>query len=157
MTTRKRQLNWLLPGHTISQDQELIDFVHHTRAKKVLGIGAVSHFASWINFVDAGPADLCIYIETKSIDVDHLIDSVNRIINLNLVNEAWFYLSFNKYQILPRCYDKDLPEDFDDAIGVYVRRNVDAHVYEYKPCGLDGGNRFNWVHPLTRFYLRKHA
>jgi len=152
---RARQTSWLLPGSRIRQDQDLLDFIKQINAKKAIGVGDISFFSPWIEFVDSGPVDLCICVETGSFDMNELISRINDIALRELSPEAWIYLSFNKYQIQPRCYDPTLPSDFDEAIRVYVTQRIESQVHEYRPCGLDGGNKFNWVHPLTRFYLRK--
>ena len=64
------------------------------------------------------------------------------------------YLALNKYLVLPKCYDRNLSEDYDVAIEEFITKQINATVEKYYACGLDNGNRFNWVHPLTRFYLR---
>lgn len=152
---RDRQLSWLMPGSVIRQDQDLIDFIKSTGSSRAIGFGDVSYFNSHIEFVETSLVDLCIYIQTKKFDLDELITHINSVIDQNIVDQGKIYLAFNKYQIYPRKYAQNLPDDFDEAIGVYVKQKIHARIDTYKPCGLDGGNKFNWVHPLTRFYLTK--
>jgi hypothetical protein len=150
-------LSWLVPGSRIRQDQELIDFIQQNEFEKcyAIGDGEVDYFKPWVHFVDQGPADLCICIQIASFDLDDLIDHINLVVQEQIVPDGQIYLALNRYQIRPKKYSTDLSEDFDTAIEQYVRRRISARVDRYIACGDDGGNRFNWIHPLTRFYLRK--
>jgi hypothetical protein len=64
------------------------------------------------------------------------------------------YLAVNKYVAIPNQYDCNLSPDYDTAIEQFINTRVNAKIEQYQPCGFDAGNKFNWVHPLTRFYLR---
>lgn len=152
---RSRQLSWLPPGTRIQQDQDLIDFIEQNAFEKCYAIGDVDYFRPWIQFVDQGPVDFCICIQIAPFDLDCLIDHINCVIQQKISPGGHVYLSFNRYQIAPKKYAEGLSDDFDTAIDQYVRGKIQAQVDRYIPCGGDGGNRFNWIHPLTRFYLRK--
>ena len=78
----------------------------------------------------------------------------NAIIQKNMNPGGLVYLSLNKYLAVPRCYDANLPKDYDQAIQEFFKNHINATIESYQPCMLDGGNRFNWVHPLTRFHFR---
>jgi hypothetical protein len=47
-----------------------------------------------------------------------------------------------------------LSTNYDCAIEEFISKNVNGKIEQYFACGNDGGNQFNWAHPLTRFYLR---
>lgn len=152
---RDRQLSWLNPGSRIRQDQELIDFIEQNAFKKCYAIGEVNYFNSWVRFVEKGPVNFCICIQTSNFDLDDLINQLNHVILNHISPGGQIYLAFNRYQIKPKKYSSGLSEDFDTAIDQYVRIKIMAQIDRYIPCGNDGGNKFNWIHPLTRFYLRK--
>jgi len=152
---RSRQLSWLSPGSRIRQDQDLIDFIRQNAFEKCYAVGDVDYFSPWIQFVDQGPVDFCICIQTAGFDLDDLIDHINCMIQQKISAGGHVYLAFNRYQITPKKYADGLSDDFDTAIDQYVRAKIQARVDRYIPCGEDDGNQFNWIHPLTRFYLRK--
>jgi hypothetical protein len=153
---RDRQLSWLKPGSRIQQDQDLINFIEQNAFKKCYAIGEVDYFNSYVRFVEQGSVDFCICIQTANFDLDDLIDQINHVIMEHISPGGQIYLAFNRYQIKPKKYSSRLSEDFDTAIDQYVRSRIIAQVDKYIPCGNDGGNKFNWIHPLTRFYLRKN-
>lgn len=153
---RDRQLSWLIPGATIKQDQDLIDFIRSNGFKQCYAMGdAADYFRTYIDFVKQGPVDFCLCIQNSDFDLDDLINDTNSMIAQHLSVHGRVYLSFNRYQIRPKRYGADLSEDFDTAIAQHVTRNIHARVDSYIACGEDAGNKFNWVHPLTRFYLSK--
>lgn len=152
--TREIQLSWFAPGHIIRQDQDLIDTIVNGQYTQAVGYGSIDYFRNHIKFIDSGPSDFCIYIENKIFDFSQLIKHVNYVIKTQLNNNGLVYLSLNKYLAIPKMYDSSLADDYDCAIEQFVTKNVNARVEKYYSCGNDGGNQFNWVHPLTRFYLR---
>ena len=153
-TTRQFQLSLFDGSYVIKQDQDLIDLIASRGYTLALGVGSVSYFSQYINIVDNGAVDFCIWIQTEPFDFDHLIDRLNLIISHNMHNNGLIYLALNKYLVSPRVYDSALPEDYDLAIEKFVADRVHANIESYHACGVDQGLKFNWVHPLTQFILR---
>lgn len=155
-TSRKKQLGFFNGTYIIKQDQELIDLIAANNYTQALGVGAVGYFSNYITLVDHGKVDFCIYIQDGKtpFDFNNLIDHVNTIVKENMNTNGSIYLSLNKYTVKPNHYSDNLPDDYDQAIKEFVSSRVNATVEKYYPCGLDGGNMFNWIHPLTRFHLR---
>lgn len=154
-SVRQRQLSWMPPGAVIRQDQELIAYIQSHGYDRAIGYGPTDFLRPFINFVEQAPEEFVIYIETGPYNFSQLIDSVNRVIDHKIKQDGRLYLSFNKYQAVPGNYDSDLAEDYDQAIVQYVSTRIAAKLEHYLPCGDDRGNKFNWVHPLTRFYFQK--
>ena len=152
--TREIQLSWFESGSVIRQDQDLINTIVDGQYTQAVGYGNIDYFKNHINFVNSGPVDFCIYIVNKPFDFVQLIEHVNDVIKTQLNNNSLIYLSINKYLTIPKLYDSSLADDYDCAIEQFVAKNVNAQIERYHSCGNDGGNQFNWVHPLTRFYLR---
>lgn len=148
------QLSWFEPGHVIRQDQDLINTIVNGQYTHAVGYGDIDYFKNHINFVSSGPVNLCIYIANETFDFVQLIEHVNYVIKTQLNSLGLIYLSLNKYLAIPKLYDSELDNDYDCAIEQFVRKNVNAQIEQYYPCGNDGGTQFNWAHPLTRFYLR---
>lgn len=155
LTTRQIQLNFFDGQFVIKQDQELIDLINQHKYTTALGVGDVGYFKKYINLVDSGQTDFCIYIQVFKFNFNDLVDHINYIAKKNLKPGALMYLSLNKYMAEPGRYDTSLPIDYDLAIKQFITQRVNLLVETYQPCGLDLGQKFNWVHPLTRFYLRK--
>jgi hypothetical protein len=83
-----------------------------------------------------------------------LCNNINHVIQHHMNSGGLIYLSVNKYLVTARCYAKELDEDYDQAIKQFVGQQITASIQTYWPCGLDRGNKFNWVHPLTRFLFK---
>lgn len=154
-SVRHRQLSWLPLGAVIRQDQELIAFIQSYGYDRAIGYGSIDFLRPFINLVEQAPEDLVIYIQTDPYDFNWLIDSVNHVVDHKIKQGGRLYLSFNKYQAVPGNYHSDLAEDYDQAILQYMSAKIAAKLEQYLPCGDDRGNKFNWVHPLTRFYFQK--
>lgn len=153
-TTRDLQLSFFDGLYVIKQDQELLDLIRTKNYRIALGIGAVGWLHQHIQLVNHGMVDLCIYILNEPFDFDQAIEKINSIIEQNMNSNGLIYWSLNKYLAKPKVYAQDLPDDYDQAIEQFVCRNVHADIEQYHACGKDQGIKFNWVHPLTRFYLR---
>lgn len=153
--TRELQLSLFNGDCRIRQDQELIDVIVSNKYKKALGVGDVNYFKNFIEFVNCGLVDFCVYIQQEEFNFNDLVDSLNCIIENNMSPGSLIYLSINKYVAIPGKYNaSNLSSDYDTAIEQFIRARVNAKIESYQPCGFDFGNEFNWVHPLTRFYLR---
>lgn len=152
--TRDLQLSWFESDSVIKQDQELIDTIARHKYVQALGYGDVSYFKKYINIVESGPENFCVYIVNELFDFDNLVNHLNQIISTQLNSNSLVYLSLNKYLAIPRCYDPGLSINYDRAIEEFISKNVNGIIEEYFACGNDNGNKFNWAHPLTRFYLR---
>lgn len=134
-----------------------MDFIRRSGFTKCCALGDVEYFRCCIDFVQQEPVDFCIYIQNTEFDFDDLARDLNDVIATRVTPGGRIYLALNRYLIRPRRYAEDLSQDFDTAIGEYAARRILARIDTYLPCGSDGGNRFNWVHPLTRFYMSKHT
>lgn len=154
IANRQVQLKLFEPGCCIQQDQELIDLIVSNNYKQAVGVGAVNYFSKFIEFVDSGKVNFCIYIQLKPFDFDGLASDINHVIATRMLPGSLIYLSLNKYNAQPKRYNTNLSSDYDVAIEQFINDRVGATVKKYQPCGFDSGNKFNWVHPLTRFHLR---
>ena len=153
-SSREFQCGFFRGQCRIKQDQDLIDLISANNFDHALGFGDTEYFKQFVNFVDNQATDFCIFIINRPFDFDRLCLDINDIVDRFVRNKGLIYLSLNKYLIQARCYDGTVPLDFDEAIEVFVKTRVRAEIVDYKPCGLDLGLKFNWVHPLTRFLLQ---
>jgi hypothetical protein len=62
------------------------------------------------------------------------------------------YLSINKFLAIPEP-QHSVDNDYDCAIYNYVTKNVKYQLLTYFSGKEDFGKKFNWGHPLTRFYF----
>lgn len=152
--TRAKQLSFFDGSYVIKQDQELLDYIRINQFTSALTIGSTQWLTNVINTVDQGPVSLCIWIQNSQFKFNQLVQDLNAVIENHLHIGSVIYLAVNKYLADPDRYDHDLDQDYDIAIAQYIGRHVRAKIEQYRPCGLDRGDKFNWVHPLTRFYLR---
>jgi hypothetical protein len=152
--TRELQLGFFHNDCCIKQDQELIDLIQQHKFVRAIAKGSVNYFNQFVEFVEDQPVDFCIFIINEPFDFDILCQEVNTVIQQHMNANGLIYLSVNKYLVDPRCYSDQLDEDYDQAIKQFVERRVNAAIKTYWPCGNDHGNKFNWLHPLTRFLLQ---
>jgi len=156
MSWRDQQINSFNQEVSFKQDIELIDYIRFHNYTSALAQGDVDYFQKYINFVAHGPVDFYIYIINERFKWENLADNINLILEKDLVNNGVLYLSINKFLADPASVAYNLNDDYDLAIGEYIRKytNADIENYYYEPN--DNGQYFNFAHPLTRFYLRKN-
>lgn len=150
---RDFQLSFFDNAFRIKQDQDLIDLIQQHKFTKAKGKGNVEYFKQFIEFVQDQTVDFCIFIINEPFDFELLCQDVNDVIQ-HMSPNGLIYLSVNKYLVNPRCYSEKLDEDYDQAIKQFVENRIKASIQTYWPCGIDNGNKFNWIHPLTRFLLK---
>lgn len=148
---RASQLKFFQDSCQILQDKQLIDLIQDHDVDRALGFGDVGYFRDFVQFVDDGPVDFCVYIINQEFDLDQICDHVNRIIATKMRSPGLVYLSINKYLVKPRCHNQNLPGNYDEALLMYVSSKIRASLKQYFACGQDQGLQFNWIHPLTRF------
>jgi len=151
---RKYQLGWFEDGSVIRQDQDLLDYIQTNGFKSVKIKGDI--FLKEQIGDGQLPFDLCVYMVTQPFRFDELINDINQIMRDEMDQRGIMYLAINKYLATADNYDNDLSDDYTDAILEYVSENVNAEIIEYHRHLKDDGTGFNWVHPLTIFYLRKN-
>jgi hypothetical protein len=154
LTWREQQISWFSEPVIIKQDQQLIDYIthNHVQCAKIYGD---DFFSQYVHKVDCGPVGLVIWIQNQSFKFDQLVTDINNEIANNLCAGGTLYLAVNKFLCTQPESDRDLPDNYDDAILKYMQNNVDAVVEQYFPDLDSTGTMFNWVHPLTRFYFKK--
>jgi len=156
-TDRKIQQSLFEEEVMFLQDKELIDFIKVNSVDTALVLGdAAGYFLNFVQQAYKLPVKYCIIIINKPFNFNCLIKDVNFLLEHALTKNGIVYLSVNKYQAQPMEYNTTLPANYDDAIGVYFNKNIIGTIEQYHRCGEDGGNKFNWVHPLTRFYIRNN-
>ncbi len=154
LSWREQQISWFAEPVTISQDQQLIDYIHQNEIKQAI-IHGDNFFSQYVNPVDHGPVDLIIWIQNQPFKFDKLVAEINHQIATNLCVNGTLYLAINKFLCTLPQDTIDLPDNYDDAILKYLTDNVDAVVEKYFLDRNSVGSMFNWAHPLTQFYFKK--
>jgi len=156
MSWREQQVNAFNQPISFKQDVELIDYIHTHNYTSALAHGDVDYFQNYINFVDHGPVEFCIFILNKPFSWEDLANNINYIIEKDLIADGVAYLSINKFLAeLPKT-TYNLNDDYDLAIEDYVKKHINASIENYYYKSDDHGQYFNFAHPTTRFYLRKN-
>lgn len=156
MHWREQQVNAFNQPISFKQDVELIEYIHLHNYTSALAQGDVDYFQNYINFVDHGPVEFCIYILNEKFSWDDLASKINYIIEKDLVANGIIYLSINKFLAEPAKTAYGFNDDYDLAIGEYVKKHINASIENYYYKSDDCGQYFNFAHPTTRFYLRKN-
>lgn len=148
MLKQVNQLNWY--GDICQQDYDLIEFVTKNNITSVNYLGDSWHLKPIIGDPSANPK-LWIYLVNHSFKFSLLVKTCNEIL-MNMASNSFLYLSINKFLAIPEPQDKvDL--DYDDAIYNYITNNIKYPLLAYFNGKEDFGKKFNWGHPLTRFYF----
>jgi hypothetical protein len=146
MSWREIQLNWY-DGDTIEQDYLLEQFVHNNNINGIRYLGDADYLKPILK-KDSQDINLCVYLANSPFKFSELV----KICNQELQNTSLLYLSINKFQAIPEP-NLSVIEDYDTAIYQYLIDNVYYKLINYTSGKNDGGKKFNWVHPLTRFYF----
>ena len=143
------QLQWY-HGDMILQDHELLDFVTHNDIHKIKYIGDSKHLEDILGKKSAA-GDMCIYLVNSFFDLEQVVETCNKEIKCLPLNGI-FYLSLNKFLLQP-IPQQDINANYDSALYNFIIDRVQFPLLRYYSGAVDGGRRFNWVHPLTRFYF----
>lgn len=138
----------------IQQDHDLVDFIINNQYTTALAYGDTEYFSRYVNLVKTGPVNFCIFIVNEPFDFDEIVKKINTAIKYHIVNDGIIYLSINKFLAFPTRYSNDRNVEYDQLIYQYVNENINAEILSYSYVKNDKGSMFNFVHPLTRFYLK---
>lgn len=154
---REQQLSWVDEPVIIQQDHDLVEYIQRNNISTAFVHGDHGFFAQYVTPIN-DPAKLAIWIENQYdqlFDFDYLVDQINDVIQYNLCNNGVLYIALNKFLVCPRNYNKDLPDNYDDAITEYLKTHVNADMETALPSYDTKGDEFYWVHPLTRYWFKK--
>lgn len=151
MSWRETQLKWY-KGDTIQQDYELEQFVLDQNISSITYLGDSCYLKSIIG-KEIPDGQLYVHIINHPSKLSDITNISNHILK-NSVSVKFLYLAINKFILHPEP-QSDVVDDYDDAIYNYVTTHVDSKLIKYHSGKIDGGVKFNWVHPLTRFYFSK--
>jgi hypothetical protein len=146
MNRKNIQLQWY-EGDITEQDYDLEQFVHSNGISGIKYIGD-SEYLKPILEKEHNSTNLCVYIVNSPFRFDDIIDICNNELKVN----KFLYLSINKFLAISESQD-NINEDYDEAIYDYIKNHTNYPILKYKSGKEDGGKKFNWVHPLTRFYF----
>jgi hypothetical protein len=145
------QLQWY-HGDMILQDHELLHFVQHNKINKIKYIGDSKYLEDIIGKKHSDIADMCIYLVNSFFDIQKVLEICNQEIRC-LPKNGIFYLSLNKFLLQSAPQQQNIDANYDFALRDFVIAHVHFPLLRYYSGAVDGGQRFNWVHPLTRFYF----
>lgn len=146
---RKQQLKWY-GGNIILQDQELLNFVEHYQIEKIRYIGDSKHLELIVG-KKSEQGDMCVYLIKSSFKLDHVVEVCNEELQ-RLGAGGILYLALNKFLLEP-CAQPTVNPNYEAAIYDFVVSRIHYPLIRYHSGAIDGGKRFNWLHPLTRFYF----
>jgi hypothetical protein len=131
------------------QDHELISFAEQYEVNGINYVGDTQYLESVVGRHALSQYKMCVFVVNSLFDFDQVIATCNHEIT-NLPASGFLYLALNKFLAMPKSQDQ-LPDSYDSAIFQVITNGVNASLFKYYNCCIDGGQRFNWVHPITRF------
>lgn len=137
-----------------AQERDLCDFVQDNQITAIRYLGNCDRIKSILGLENDQEYQLCVTIYNREFYFSELVSECNRILQ-TLPKDGFLYVSINKFLAVPEP-DPNMPNDYDMAILTYMLAHVEAPLFRYHSGSVDSGQRFNWVHPLTRFIFR-HA
>jgi len=149
---REVQLKWY-KGTTIEQDHQLESFVKEHNIVRIGYQGSGNYLEQLLGNKQTTDLDLCVYYVNQPFEFGKVVQDCNKIINESLSPNGFLYLTMNKFLAVPEYFENST-EDYDESIFVFLKEKINASVVKYHSGKLDGGIRFNWVHPLTRIYFK---
>lgn len=148
MSWRQTQLDWY-KGDLLRQDADLIEFIQRHQIRSVAFHGQSEFLNSILILPQTETSDLAIYIVNSIFKYSEVIANINT----NMNHNRFIYVSINKFLAIPEPQIK-VAEDYDNAIYDYILENVNLSLLQHYSGKDDHGHRFNWAHPLTRFYFK---
>jgi len=139
----------LYNGNMFMQDYELISFAEQYEVKGINYVGDTQYLESVLGCRALSQYKMCVFVVNSLFDFDQVIATCNHEIT-NLPANGFLYLALNKFLAIPKSQDQ-LPDSYDSAIFQVITNGVDASLFKYYNGCIDSGQRFNWVHPITRF------
>lgn len=138
----------------IQQDQDLVNFINTNHYTTAFGYGDVEYFSQYITFINTGIVDFCIFIINTPFEFGELVEKINHVIQHNVNKHGILYLAINKFLAFPLNYSHNVDADYDQLLYQFIKEQVNAEIMSYDYVHNDRGQMFNFVHPLTRFYLK---
>ena len=139
----------LYDGNMFMQDHELISFIEQYDIKGITYVGDTQYIESVVGGHASSHYEMCVFVVNSLFDFDQVIATCNHEIN-NLPANGFLYLALNKFLAIPKSQEQ-LPNNYDSAIFQVITNGVNASLFKYYNGCIDSGQRFNWVHPITRF------
>lgn len=146
---RKQQLKWY-GGDMILQDQEILNFVEYQNIQNIKYVGDSKHLELTIG-KKSNHGEMCIYLVKSPFKLDHIVEVCNQELE-RLAPGGILYLALNKFLLEP-CSQQTVNPSYEAAIYDFVVSHIRYPLICYHSGIVDGGKRFNWIHPLTRFYF----
>jgi hypothetical protein len=149
MSWRDTQLKWY-GGTTIQQDVELAKFVIENDIHAVKYMGDSDYLKEIIER-EQHPATMIILLINHKFRFSEIVAMCNSELK-KLGPGGFLYLAINKFLAVPEPQNFTV-DDYDQAIHEYVKHNINFSMLQYHSGQDDSGKKFNWVHPITRFYF----
>jgi hypothetical protein len=156
MHWRQQQLEAFENPCLIKQDAELIDYLRNTHVKECAAMGDVEYFNQYVTFVNF-QSNFGILVQNTSFQWQDLANTINCFLREKIKSTGILYLAINKYLAKPINHVPLLSDDYDLAIYEFIKLNIQdlAQIKSYSFDPNDQGLKFNFAHPLTRFYLQR--
>lgn len=130
------------------QDQRIFNFF--SKQDSIYGIGDIDYFKKTFNIVNniKNCKHCLVIINKKTQDLD-LIKILKSIKNFGKI-----CISINKFFLYTNLHNKDVIEDYDEAIfrlikKIFIKRDIEHFFVK----NLEGSN-FNFASPTTQFFIK---
>lgn len=146
------QLSWY-GGDVLLQEQELLQFISNRTINKIKYLGDCEDLADVLGVENCNNNyDMCIYIVNSQFVFSDVVENcIKQLQSLN--TDGFLYVAINKFLAVAQSNVDITEESYDKCILDYMVSNIPYTLIQYHSGELDGGKKFNWAHPITRFYF----
>lgn len=143
---RTQQKNFFKDNVEFLQDQRIFNFF---LKEPILGIGDIDYFKREFEIVlDNKNCNQCLVVINEKILDTELFKLLKKIKNIKRI-----CISINKFLLYTNNYNKDIIEDYDQAIlsfikKIFIKRNI-THYFVKNLKGF----HFNFASPTTQFFI----
>jgi|688.fasta_scaffold316783_2 hypothetical protein len=149
MNLVNRQLAWY-GGDIFEQDNKLLQFIEQHNLKGIKYLGDCEHVSAICKNA-ATDYQLIVYIVNSLFKFGDVIQTCNNELE-RLKGNGFLYLSINKFLAHHEKHCQ-VVDDYDNAIYDLITGHIHYKLLSYYSGQVDGGIKFNWAHPITRFYF----
>ena len=141
--------------HKLHEQAKIENFVKTNRFQKIYHVKDNHLDFNFVTTDTIKKADL-ILITDQKFSRYRCKDIISKINDLMAICPA-MYLCLNRHylNITGTEIDTTLPDDYEQAIETWLRKNLNYNIENYSERFIDDGSYFTWVIPDQKFYITK--
>jgi|MDTB01.2.fsa_nt_gb hypothetical protein len=151
----KLQKSFFHEPHEIYEKVKIEKFIHNNGFKKVFHLKDNYVDYNFTTVDNINHADLVLITEQKfsRFTCKKIISNIKKL--LEKCDNIFLCLNRNYLNITGMETDESLPDDYQDAIHVWLEKSLNMKIKNYSERFIEDGNYFTWVIPDQKFHIKK--